>query len=244
NKTVLVYHPYTDIVSAVQLGWDAELERYKSEGVIDDYNIVLHEACNYDVVKTFKDYGLVIISTHGYPDGFSFQMMNAQPELGDAFKSADEIVALLKQTQDKQVTDQIRLGLAYIELRKAYTPSAGMQQNWESGFNASWGLATSSPLIAQWDLSNTIVVGLHCYSGYESNLGLNPGVIPIAEAYRQAGTRTYYGFQYLSGLSQPVDDDAAKDAERLIYNNFFADKDSTGNAHLNSHEQEMFDTRA
>ncbi len=243
NKTVLVYHPYDGLFSAVQLGWDEKLEEYKNEGIIDDYKIVLHEACNYNVVKTFKDYGLVMVSTHGYPDGFSFQMIGRQPELGDEFIPEKEMVAILQQTQDKQVTDQIRLGLIYIELRKAYTPSAGMQQNWEVGEKPHWGLATSSPLIAQWDLSNTIVVGLHCYSGYESNLGLEANVIPIAEAYRSAGTRTYYGFQFLSGLSQVVDDNEARRAEIAIYTNFFEDEDSTGRAHLDEFYDEIFDER-
>src|SRR5690606_32071735 len=31
NKTVLVYHPYNDIVSAAQIGWAENLENYKKE---------------------------------------------------------------------------------------------------------------------------------------------------------------------------------------------------------------------
>lgn len=242
NKTVLVYHPFVDLVSWAQLSGKEELEQYKKDGVIDDYKIVLHEKCTYDIIKTFKDYGLVVISTHGHPDGFSFQESGSKPEFEEWMKSEDEMVEHLKQTQDQLLTDQIKLGLMYLEMTKPYVPSEGLPQMWEEdGYRPGYSLGINSPLISQWDLSNTIVAGMFCNSGYESRQGLHPEVIPVAKAFEEANTRTYYGFQYLSGVSQTVDDEFARSCERTLYNNLFGEKDSTGIAHLNENGEEFSD---
>lgn len=199
-------------------------------------------ACTYEVLNTFKDYGLVIINTHGLPNGFMLGT-KLPVSLRDSAKSLQDFAQGLNlQSQDKLLTDRILVDLQLnIIHSKNYQPTVPLYQQTSQDAD-KMDVFVPSKLIAQLDLSSTVVFGNMCYSGYSNTVDFSQSDIPILTAFQQAGVRSYYGYQMAAGKSRQVNDGPAKLMEKRLYEGLFLDDDSLGIAHLKDNTTEYFDT--
>jgi uncharacterized protein (TIGR02145 family) len=210
--------------------------------------------CSEGVVSTFKDYGLVILDTHGMPDGF---LVGSHLDLS----STPTTDAALKSLMDAQVgagtSDKVASGglvLAAKVIGNSTKP--GWQQTIDLSKQRSFFYPAKS-VNALPAMPNTIVFGNMCYSGFTLGNGIIPahidtfpnriystvparqwnvdGGVAICTAFQNRGLISYYGYvrDNPSGTSRPVPDDFAIGMEDSLVTRLMKG-DSTGIANLAS----------
>lgn len=235
NKKVLVFNAeFNSSVAALGV-----LNKADSDLNLD-VEILNKEQCTYDVVKTFGNYGLVVINTHGLPNGF---LLGAELPITvqNSLSSLDAFAEQFNSDASRSIADQILIDKATgVAVTKTYDPNVPIHQQYYSDADTmkTW---ISAKQIAQFNYSNAIIVGNMCYSGFNNTSALEASNIPILEAFQMAGTKAYFGYQQTAGLSFTVNSDFAEDMEERIYRGFFVDGDSTGNVHLDVSGMETSD---
>jgi hypothetical protein len=159
-------------------------------------------SASYDVVQTFPEYGLVVLNTHGLPNGFLLGQGLALPKVQENQPSLDAFATMVNLSdQDQLLTDQMLTDLHLnIIHNKHYNPTVPLYQqikgigDADDAFYQADGWLPSEE-IALLDLSNTIVFGNMCFSGWSNAAALNISDLPILNAFEQANVRTYYGYQ-------------------------------------------------
>lgn len=242
QRNVLLYHPYDDLIPNTMGA--AKLQKAKDDGVIDDYRRALYKDCTYEVLNSFKDYGLVILSTHGLPDGFLMGPFatNFRDEQGEV-RPFESVAKDLNNTQTIELTSQMNKGLLILQMGLKYKSGSNGKATWVNRSTAEdYSYAISGKLIAEWDLSETVLAALMCYGGWQAPLtDPRPGDISIVEAFRLAKTRSYYGFQINGGTSRAVSDSIARAVEGKLYDGLLVDFDCTGEANLDESGNEYYD---
>lgn len=242
NKKILLFEAQFQTTSSAYSVLTDNAEEYELE-----VTRVAGKQANYDVVQTFPEYGLVVINTHGLPNGFLMGEALPLPKIIDNQPTLDAFATFVNVSDPDQVlTDRLITDLHLnIVHNKHFNPTVPIYQTLNSddadGLSYQIDGWLPSEHIAQMDLSNTIVFGNMCYSGWSNTTALNISDIPILNAFEQANVRTYYGYQQEIGRSIQVNDPFAKDMEERLYRSFFEDGDNTGEAHLDNSGTETAD---
>ncbi len=240
NKNVLLFAPEIDDFYGSDAFYDQIAEYVRA---LDDELIVTvlkRDECSPEIMKTFNEYGFVIMDTHGTPDGI-FIGLNYQPEddINSTFDLRGSIVNQIGQANyDLLVSGELRL-----QVHMDFTPFS--LDNWWEEVSASLeydieitskGVRTHMP-----NLSNTILMGNQCFSGWASTTSYeNPSLNisaripdPIRNPIMEKNPLTYYA--YVAGntdFSYEVNNDFAIQMERAVFDELFAEQDCTGEAHL------------
>jgi uncharacterized protein (TIGR02145 family) len=245
NKSVLIYSPfvgpdYMDLYHSGEIQPLVNKIRNAGKGI--SVTVLENEKCTIAAIETFKDYGVVIIDTHGLPDGFfSGDVIS---ELSSAYDTTD---ALVKETLDRQVAggyEKVVNG----DLRFALFENIANIRDWrkflatKSDSPRNYRLLVNAQFIDKLPpMPNTIVVGNMCYSGwsrvgaYTNRFGSKFDCkIPMKTAFTNRHPISYYSYELADGLSAPVDNDFAKKMEDTLLSALVLDGDSTGNAHLDA----------
>ncbi len=199
-----------------------------------------HRQCTYEKLTTFGEYGLVIINTHGHPNGFL--LGDTVPKsIQDASLSLEEFAKRLNADQDKRVTDLLQLNLHLsIVKQKKFEPNVPIHQSTHLDAD-DYKMSVTAKAIAQLNLQNTIVFGNMCFSGFSNTSRIALDDLPILTAWQQTNVRAYFGYQAAAGVSRTVSDQFARQMELKFYEALFNDADSTGSAHLDPQGQEYAD---
>lgn len=235
NKKVLVFNAeFNSSINATTL-----LNKAKNKLGLDVEPLEKAE-CTYDVVKSFGNYGLVVINTHGLPNGF---LLGTQlpTTVQNSVSSLDAFAEQFNSDASRSIADQILIDKAVgVAVTKQYDPNVPIHQQYYSDADtmSTW---VSAKQIAQFNYSNTIIVGNMCYSGFNNTSALEASNIPILEGFSQANTKAYFGYQQTAGISFTVNSDFAEKMEERIYEGFFTDGDSTGSVHLDMSGAESSD---
>ncbi len=197
--------------------------------------------CTYEKLNTFSDYGLVVINTHGAPNGFL--MGDTVPQsIQDSTVSLEEFAKRVNADQDRRITDLLQLDLQLsIVKHKKFEPNVPIHQTTFDDAD-SYKMYVKAKYIAQLNLPETIVFGNMCYSGYSNTSRIALDDLPILSAWQQANVRAYYGYQGAAGVSRSVSNDFATQMELKFYQALFNDGDSSGVAHLDAMGSECADT--
>lgn len=193
-------------------------------------------------INSYGDYGLVIIDTHGLPDGFL---------LGTKIKFSTP------PTNEADIRDAV--------IQQAGQEFYDMFLNGEVGCYSDYGVVSNldgyrynQPSITEMEFyvtskyinsrslwSSTIVLGNMCYSG-ANTFGERPvyfSSIPIRSAFLNRDLISYYGYAKDNDRSDVVTDSLSKQMENLLVKSFLVDGDSTGAAHLDPDKLEYRDYR-
>ena len=199
-----------------------------------------YRQCTYEKLTTFGEYGLVIINTHGHPNGFL--LGDTVPKsIQDASLSLEEFAKRLNADQDKRVTDLLQLNLHLsIVKQKKFKPNVPLHQSTHLDAD-DYKMSVTAKAISKLNLQNTIVFGNMCFSGFSNNSRIALDDLPILTAWQQTNVRAYFGYQAAAGVSRTVSDQFARQMELKFYEALFNDADSTGSAHLNAQGNEYAD---
>ncbi len=197
------------------------------------------EQCTYQIVDHFKDYGLVIIDTHGFPDGF---MIGTKITVDATITTNDLFTASIAKQGGQDMLDKLLSG----ELSFYHHVKGGILRPywWRNKNGSTFELdlfMTSKYIDALPAMPGTVIFGNMCYSGWQNNLGT--GYNPIELSFINKNPISYYCFAFLNGTSAPVSDAFAKIMEDSLADALAIDLDSTKTANLmpSDHQTEYTD---
>ncbi len=232
NKNVLIYAP----------GYDEFLYPLKSQvptrlansSHIEQVSVLQNEQATVDMISTFSNYGLVLMETHGVANAFltGDGFILGQAELPtDYTQFHDAVVAQIGQTNFNRLLN----GKLIVGGEVVYDPLD--PQWWENNQGAfetgNFRLWATARLVAEMpSLSNTIVIGNYCYSGWTTLHEKIPE--PIGKAFTDKNPITYYAYAKENGWSLSVDNDESMVMEDTIVSGLVKDDEHTGIAHLKS----------
>jgi uncharacterized protein (TIGR02145 family) len=261
GKKVLFFAADTKTLPAVEPGLQKALGRIDTSGLDLEVTVLRNEQCTYGVVETFKDYGLVLIDTHGYPDGF---MVGSTLSISNVTAGSEEAIKTAVNTQLSAGTyDKIATGKLMIGSSISADPEI---PNWQKSVIPTTDRTltfTSAYLNMLPPMPNTVVMGNMCYSGWINASITIPAkyvvwqdntihkvdertivVDAIARAFMNRNLISYYGYARNEppGSSRPVPDEFAAECETSLLKGLITDNDSTGIAHRSSvNNIEFFD---
>lgn len=241
NKKVLIYAPaYSQLYAEGEM--QPLLDLFSHAGSDFEVTVLKDEQCTLGVIKSFGDYGLVIIDTHGREDGF---MIGTKVKFSTPPKDTLEIKAAIIQQagQDfydllRSKDDQVEQGSSFKVLTGYGDYRYGLPEIHEMEFYVTTTYINS---LASW--SGTIILGNMCYSGANRFAG-HPEYFyapPIRSAFMNRDVISYYGYTKDSDYSEGVTDSLSKQMEYLLVKSFLVDGDSTGVAHLKPDNTEYED---
>ena len=254
NKNVLIFAPFVGTAPG-DLYHDGDLDHLvssiKSAGTDFKVTLLLADQCRIDAVESFGQYGLVLISTHGLPDGFITGHITHA--LATEFDTSDvEIKANLDNPGNLGPGGYDKVLSGYFDF--AVLENINNKQGWQaflkhkvSGGDIDYRIIVNSKFINSLPpMPNTIILGNMCYSGW-NNVGTfqlgQSGEVHVEEPIKTAFTNkqliSYYSYGFSDGTSRPVDNNFAKRMEDSLVHSLVVVGDSTGNAYLNSSSQEF-----
>lgn len=208
-----------------------------------EVTVLKEEQCTWEVTKTFDQYGMVVLDTHGSPthiqlgNELSFNPQNI-PTTRQEF-----INALVDQLGSETVLRIIDKSLGVGETY-SFDRSTVLDILWEGYKNrqnitsrlnlTSKGIRSVLP-----NLDNTIVFSNACYSGFKAfsyinHRGNTVNTDPIQPAWMSKNPISYYGYEAATGgvSYRVLDEPTCKTSADSLYKSLFYDKDPTGTAHL------------
>ncbi|MEP7233700.1 MAG: FISUMP domain-containing protein [Ignavibacteriota bacterium] len=243
NKNVLIFAPFVgkalgDLYHAGDL--DHLVNVIKSSDHELKVTLLQNNECSVDAIASFSNYGLVIINTHGVPDGFI---------TGHVFSGLDPIHdtddVAVKEHLDSQMPDgfnKVKTGLFSFCVLENIANRTDWQDFLTVRSAGTYRLMANSTFISALPpMPNTVVFGNMCYSGWSlpgevtlTDRGVFVVEFPIKAAFIGLHPISYYSYGYGDGRSAPVDNAFAKRMEdSLVYALTIRD-DSTGRAYLNA----------
>lgn len=240
NKDVFIFAPAASEFYT-QAEFDLIFNRLNNSEPINSVIPFFDGFLSLQQVDRFPDFGLVIMNTHGLPNGFMiadyFNIFQYDPP-ADFVEFRDLVINQLTE----EYFNKIMVGKLRIAAVATYNPfdiswwSSNLQELETGKFRL---FATSKYLDDIGSLENTIVFGNFCYSGWTA---VTPEFQrPIGKAFIDKGARAYYGYQMITGRSEVVDNGFAKAMEDSLTRSFVVEIDSTGNAHLGNNGQQFSD---
>ncbi len=194
--------------------------------------ILRNAQCTPAKVREFANYGLVIMDTHGVPDGF---LTGSNVSFTKKNKPADE--ASLRNAVNNQVGSDAISKINSGEYRLGtITQIKDGQLNWlpsSVATDTKYDIYVTSKFIKTIPkLSNTIVLANMCYSGYNLNTYESNTIDPIRPAFLGLDPLSYYCFARADGSANAVSNIFATKMENALVGRLIIAGDSTKISHL------------
>ena len=202
------------------------------------------EECTFEILSTLDEYGLVIIETHGLPDGFYMSKWQTK----ETIDNLDDLKSLFLQFNSNEAWNLLLTGDLALGNSFKVNPNDNAwwtkdKETFSQNFSSSTQITSKMIRSLNIDLSETILLGNMCYSGYNSSFLWNPfkkentgNVDPIKPAFLTKNPLAYYHYSNVNyagvEVAFEVSDKFAKQCEDSLIKSFFYDQDSTLNAHL------------
>lgn len=233
NQKVLLYSPGFELKTK-DVFFKNKIETFSSAFDVD---VLYQNAADFGKLQTFKDYGLVIINTHGHHG--SFEIYSGIPDFDvpltidtNGLTAAD--VEYIMFANQKPILDAIAEG----SLRLGVQVYLG-DNNTLKG-KARRVISVTSDYVRKLPSMDDAVVFLNfCYSGYQAS---GPVTKNLPEAFMSLGAKTVYAYAHSDKTSSPVYDVYASIMEDSIISNLIIKGDSTGIAHLENDMLLQYDT--
>lgn len=238
NKKVLIYiAAFEDFYTNAELTKLLGLFSNSSESL--EVTVLKNEQCTPQIVSSFKDYGLVILSTHGMPNGFmtGLNLSKALPKI-KMVKTEEEARAILSTEVGEDLLNKIADGSVEYCTNIYFNP---YKPEWWKSLRYTNNIYLYSSYIKNYvpNMPNTILFGNMCYSGYMASVPEYNINEPIGLAMEGKNLLAYYAYGRDDKKSYPVENDFAKACEDSLIRSLLYDTDSTGNAHLNASGNEF-----
>jgi uncharacterized protein (TIGR02145 family) len=227
NKKVLIYcAAFTDFYFFNEIQSTVDILNKSTAGL--DVTILRDEECTWQKVDNFKDYGLVIIDTHGLQDAF---MIGTKIHIDNNTVSDELFKASIVAKGGQAMLDKLLSGeLSFLDRVKGNI----LQQYWKQAVKKNdynlYLFLTSKYIDALPPMPGTVIMGSMCYSGWD--LPLANGYTPIKKSFTNKVLISYYYYGFDNGKSDKIGSLFAKRMEDALANSLAHDFDSTGIAHL------------
>lgn len=241
NKKVLFFAPAYSEFHYYESGTIERLSKLITDKDKNfNVSIIKDKACTVDKIASFGDYGLVIMDTHGFPDGFLIGTKLTFPTFP---KTEAEMNKGIIAQAGRSVFDLVTNG----NLGIGGSMSVDVNKpDWYKKLSANNNLvfelyATSKYVNSMPQWKETVLFGNMCYSGWE--LLHEPQMFSqpyIKTAFTNRDLISYYGYAFDNNSSTFVEDGFSKSMEDSLVKSFVTDGDSTGRAHLQKSNGKAF----
>jgi len=238
NKKVLIYAPaWTEF--NLQSTVPKTVTTLTNSGLGLDVTVLKDEECTPAIANTFKDYGLIILDTHGLPDAYmSGTIINVDKKLTTELQYKDAVI--------QQVGQDFYNSLLNNDFKKvSYTNIPTDIPNWQKRKDLKQIekiFVTTKYIKTLASMPNSVIFGNMCFSGYSVANPKRNFTYPIKTAFMDKNPISYYCYALNNGRSTAVEDNFAKAMEDSITKRLVKDLDSTGVAHLRPADgKEYFD---
>ncbi len=227
NEKVLVLNPYINEFSYPNHSYDSYLPYFEGGDVKLEVTHIDENDVRLSHINSMDDYGMVILNTHGGHNNFSLYdlVTLSYPEAEDF--TSDEVKGLLEKADnypmEKFENGELKMTSAFKLNKKANTKIIEIF----ICLDVTADYIRNSNL----DLTDVVVFGNYCYSGYKSPFLPN---YSMAEALESRNVGTYYAYAFENGMSTTANDDFCRQVEIKLIKRLAQDNDTTGVAHLSS----------
>ncbi len=190
-----------------------------------DVTLITGKDVTLSDLKLMDSAGLIILNTHGTPDGFKLHLNDDGFNLADTIRFTKHDIRYFILSKNEVPLDKLASG----ELRISVHYDRGIVCKCIKGIYASLTVTEEYVRNMDIDLSGSVLFANHCYSGWvgDGNTKNN-----MSQAWLSKGLSTYYGYAYENGFSAAVDNDFCKKMEDSLIVNLVQKVDTTGEAHL------------
>jgi uncharacterized protein (TIGR02145 family) len=239
NKKVLIYAAaYDDFYKIGEM--EKVISIFEKSKLKFDVKLLKNSQCSPEIVSTFGDYGLVILDTHGQPDGFLTGYMINFDELPTEESEIEKKIKSTYPSGDiykKLLTGELLLS------GKLYRDFTNPSWDRTVGRTGKYDIYVSTKLISGLpEMPKTVIFANCCYSGYGNTPGKGYTPIPIRQAFMGKNLISYYGYTFNDNYSIQVSDLFAKEMEIALVQALVIDFDSTKIANLDENNNEYYDT--
>lgn len=237
NKNVLMYVAmHKEFYDPGEL--QQVLNRFNNSVTPLNVTVLIDSQCTPQIVNTFGNYGLVIIDTHGKPDGFLTGIrvnFDSVPRTNAAISAVIE-AQVGTGTYQRFLKDEWSIG------RKVSIDTTLPNWYFPISKSSSYSVTVRSRYLntlGSWD--QTIVFGNMCYSGFGGNhFSVKE---PIRTAMMNRNPISYYCYKNpTTDFAYAVQDLFAKKMEDSLITSLVIQADSTGIAHLQPNGQTYNDS--
>ncbi len=227
NPNVLIYAAaYTEFYTIQQM--QDVLNYFGNSGLGLNVTLLKDQDCTPQLVETFKNYGFVILDTHGESDAF---LSGAGIIIPKALASEDSLKGIIEKGIGSGTYAKFVSGQLVLEKNFKTNPYKPMWQN-DTSLHGNYEVWVSTKYLqAIPSMPGTVILGNMCYSGQSTPVGYNTNT-PIQVAFTNKDLIAYYGYAYAGGGSSGVSNDFSIRMEDSIVSGLVTLKDSTGNANL------------
>ena len=236
NKKVLIYAPaWTEF--KLQSTVPKTVNTLLNSGLGLDVTLLKDEECTPAIANTFKDYGLVIIDTHGKPDAY---MSGTIIDIAKDNNTDEQYKAAVIQQAGQDVYDRL---MSKDYRVSAWTEIPSIIPNWQKRKDlkrAEEVYVTTQYIKSLPSMPNTVIFGNMCYSGYAVSDPSTNITYPMRTAFMDKNPISYYGYALYNDRSTAVTDLFSKDMEDSLTKRLVNDLDSTGIANLRPADGAVF----
>ncbi len=211
NKKILLWAPrYTEF--NLDQEYPLVEEALNKSEVHFDIHILKDEECTPASMKTFGQYGVVMIDTHGHENSMLLGDLALKKKLESAAEFKKAVIAYLGSDSYDMFTNGGLILSKQILVATSSDWWTDASHKIDDGHYQTW--ASSKFIKTLGGLSNTVIFNNSCYSGAlkfnknakdaEGNIVM-PGGVTVANAFLGNSPIAYYGWRYDDGTSTGVD---------------------------------------
>ena len=236
TTSVLIFAPvFNEFYTVAE--FQGELNTLNNSGLGLNVTVVKGLQCTANIVNQFGNYGLVIIDTHGAPNGFLIGSVLPDTLLSDEVRTK----LLINVNLGNTAYDMFQAGQLMLARGLTITALKPLPKKVPSNYNFAV-ILTSNYVTGLPKLSGTVVFGNMCYSGQSQPVPATMGIpTPIQAAFASLNPISYYGYSYASGNSASVSNLFAKQMEDSLIKQLITNTDSTGHCYLQQDGTEYYD---
>ncbi len=261
NKNILFYSPpFNDFYSSNEFSTLSDLATKSSTGAT--FTTVLGANCKPSSIRRFADYGLVMMSTHGFTYGFMCGMLNFDELYADSVKPNGVMTVVNRAARTegelKQIIESVNEPGTYellVDNRLLFAINISVKigadySKWYKQIkritqHSCILVATSKYIESLPGFDNTVILANNCFSG-ASNSGLRDenGFLAIRDAMLMKSPGAYFGWVLSGNKSRAVENTDAMKAEKQFVTNMLYKLDTTGRASYDDAGQDLLKARA
>ncbi len=237
NTNVLIFAPVFDEFYKAAT-FQSVLNIFSNSSLGLTVTVKKNSECTSDVVDQFGSYGLVILDTHGLPNGFLIGT-----ELPDTFSSyaAGERV-LVNVNLGKSGYDNLQAGQLMLARGLSLNPQKpGWPKQVKTSYRTPFHVVLTSNYVSKISsLSGSVIFANMCYGG-QTQPATQGIPLAIEPAFAALHPISYYSYAHSDGSSALVSNDFAVAMEDSLLTQLITNTDSTGHCYLKSNGTEFDD---
>lgn len=229
NDKALIFMPYPDVFNYSSFDIQDLKDLFSAGTNPIEVDILQGKAANLASLKSFSNYGFIILDTHGEKNGFIIALADKEYKTSELWYPDDVIAKVF----DKNSVRPQDIASGDIQITLFINTHSDNTVTFYFSVLVTENYVRKLPI----DLSDAVLFGNHCYSGYTAD---GPGKNNMPDAWKSKSLAAYFGYSFDDGYSIPVDNKFCRDMENQLITSLVIDNDSTGEANLKSDGSRYF----